>query len=82
MAVKTVMQQTSQAPGPSERERTAFVARLAEFRALLPASERQMLDALVGAAIVGRDPEHLARYWISPRAHQVDAADSAEAEAL
>jgi hypothetical protein len=80
-AVKTVMQQMSNAPGPSERERTAFVARLAEFRDRLPASERQMLDALVGAAIAGRAPEDLARYWISLRVQPVDAADSTAAEA-
>jgi len=81
LAVKTVMQQMSKAPGPSESERVAFAARLAEFRDTLPASEREMLDALVGAAIIGQDPGTVARYWIGPRADRSDAADRTEAEA-
>lgn len=52
---------------PSESERRTFVAKLAEFRNTLRVAEQEMLDALVGAAVTGRPPRDLARYWIAPR---------------
>ena len=74
-------QQMLELPGPSERVRIAFVARVAVFRNTLPLIEQQMLDALVSAAIAGHDPGEVARYWISLRIDSTDPADSTEVEA-
>ena len=52
---------------PSESERRTFVAKLAEFRNTLRVAEQEMLDALVGAAVMKRTPHELERYWIGPR---------------
>jgi hypothetical protein len=57
------------------------VAKLAEFRNTLRTVEQEMLDALVGAAVAGRAPEELARYWIGPRLEPSDERDGAEAGA-
>jgi hypothetical protein len=76
-----VIEQVSEAPAPSESERVAFVARLAAFRHSLREIEQEMLDALVGAAIVGHDAQDVARYWISPRADPPGVVDSTETEA-
>ncbi len=55
----------SAAEVPSEAARQAFKAKLRQFRDTLNASEQQMLDALVTAAVVGREPEDVAPYWFS-----------------
>ncbi len=68
-------------PIPSESERRAFVVKLAEFRSTLCAAQQRMLDALVGAAVVGRGPEEIVAYWISPRHHPTDASVEREPSA-
>jgi hypothetical protein len=63
---------------PSESERITFVAKLAEFRNTLRLVEQDMLDALVGAAVAGRAPQELARYWIGPRLDPSDTPGGSE----
>jgi hypothetical protein len=63
---------------PSESERRAFVAKLAEFRNTLRNVEQEMLDALVGAAVTGRAPQDLTHFWIGPRLDPADPVGDGE----
>ena len=63
---------------PSESERRAFVAKLAEFRNTLRNVEQEMLDSLVGAAVTGRAPQELTHFWIGPRLDPTDTVGDAE----
>lgn len=63
---------------PSESERRAFVAKLAEFRNTLRNVEQEMLDSLVGAAVTGRAPQDLTHFWIGPRLDPAEPVDEGE----
>jgi hypothetical protein len=50
---------------PSEAQRTAFVAKLNQFRRGLDENEQQMLDALVGAARQAHEQHDVEVYWFN-----------------
>jgi hypothetical protein len=59
---------------PSDAERQAFVAKLAQFRGRLSVRERQMLDELVAAGRQAHDQGDMQVYWLGDSSGTTDTA--------